>query len=431
MPRKASHTWRGKHSAMPKHHKRHRWGLRRRLTIVFAFVALAAVTLTTWLTLGAVFNAQRELFNLQFDLQGEAIPFSSDFGSDRRFGPFGRSGDSNGLNGLAGSGGRFDSNNSAYLGMYEGASAAFRQITRTAFLAALLSFLLASGVAAAVTRFLTRPLLALTDGAKRLEAGERNIQLAIPPAKDELRELTVAFNNMSTGLERQETWRQNMVADVAHDLRTPLSVLRSEIEAMQDGVINTDAQGLERLHQEVMLMAGLVDDLKTLSMAESGVLNLDKSVVNIYDLLERIADSFHRRATEVDSTVVLNNTSKQLSATLDAEQMNRVISNLIDNALLYASPSTIELSARLEEDGIVLSVRDGGKGIPEDRLIQIFERFYRGDSARSANAHKSNKRGSGLGLNIAKAISEAHAGQIRAFNHPDGGAVFEVWLPSA
>ncbi|MEJ2665760.1 MAG: HAMP domain-containing protein [Deinococcales bacterium] len=167
--------------------RRRRWGLRRRLAFAFAFVALAAVILTTVLTLGAAMRARHEL------AAGAAVP-----------------------------GGVF----------------------HEAFLAALLAFLLASAAASAVTRFLTRPLMALTAGARRLAAGERGVRLRLPSSDDELRVLTEAFNQLTEGLEREEAWRRDLVADVAHDLRTPIAVLRSELEAMlnrQYGIVQVQS----------------------------------------------------------------------------------------------------------------------------------------------------------------------------------------------
>ena len=158
--------------------RRKRWGLRRRLTFAFAFVALMAVSLTTFLTLGAVFGAQRELF-----AGGGSGP---DFfgGNVHPWGDWG--------------------------GSFAPARAAFAQITRTAFFAGLLSFFLASATAALLTRALTRPLLALTDGALRFGAGERGLQLRVPRSQDELRTLTEAFNTLVTGIEKQEAWRRNL-----------------------------------------------------------------------------------------------------------------------------------------------------------------------------------------------------------------------------
>src|SRR5690606_17047410 len=159
--------------------------------------------------------------------------------------------------------------------------------------------------AGAFTNFLTRPLHALTRGARRLEAGERGIRLAVPDGRDELGSLTEAFNALVAGLERQEAWRRDMTADIAHDLRTPLAVLRSEIEAMQDGVVPSDASALVRLHREVMLLARLIDDLRTLSVSEGGSLSLTRADVEVEPLLRRCIEAFGSRAAEVGADLVL------------------------------------------------------------------------------------------------------------------------------
>ena len=364
-----------------KHQKR--WGLRRRLTFAFAFVALAAVSLTTWLTLGAVFSAQQDLFH--------ADP--GGFAADSRF---------------------------------AAAREAFRQITRTAFLAGLLSFLLASMAAAVFTRFLTRPLLALTDGALRLATGERGLRLRVPAQRDELRTLTEAFNNLVAGLERQEAWRRDLVADIAHDLRTPLAVLRSEIEAMQDGISSLDAAGLERLHGEVLMLTRLVEDLRTLSLAEGGNLPLHLETTPVHGLLERARKAFANAASECGVTLELAPVDPGLNARLDPGRIGQVLNNLIDNALRYAAPGRVILGAGAIPDGVRLWVRDHGPGLPEEALERVFERFYRGDRSRTREGSGS---GSGLGLAIARAIAEAHGGGLEAENHPDGGAVFDVLLP--
>jgi two-component system, OmpR family, sensor histidine kinase BaeS len=381
--------------------RRRSWGLRRRLTVMFAAVALAAVALTTWMTLGAVFNAQRELF--QADSRNSTSSTSETTGP-----PWVRDKDS-----------YWNSPE------FEAGRRAFGQVTRTAFVAALIAFFLASGAAGFVTRLLTRPLLNLTDGVKRFAAGERGLQLEVPRSRDELRTLTEAFNGLVSGLERQETWRRNMVADIAHDLRTPLSVMRSEIEGMQDGVVKLDNAGLERLHNEVMMLSRLVDDLRTLSLAESGGLPLKKQTVDIHLFTQRIIDSFNIKAADVNVELRLEVTPENLKATFDPDSMMRVLSNLLENTLRYASPGVVTLSATRENSGMKFSVRDTGPGLPKEALQQVFERFYRADSSRT-----NRREGSGLGLAIAKAIVEAHGGSIEASNHPQGGAVFILYLPT-
>ncbi len=380
--------------------RRRAWGLRRRLTVMFAAVALAAVALTTWMTLGAVFNAQRDLFQADRGNRSTAVENPGP--------PWTRDKDS-----------YWNSPE------FEAGRSAFGQVTRTAFIAALIAFFLASGAAGFVTRLLTRPLLNLTDGVKRFAAGERGLQLEVPRSKDELRTLTEAFNGLVSGLEKQETWRRNMVADIAHDLRTPLSVMRSEIEGMQDGVVQLDNSGLERLHGEVMMLSRLVDDLRTLSLAESGGLPLKKQPVDVHSFAQRMIDAFKIKAADANVELRLEVTPTTLQATFDPDNMMRVLGNLLENALRYASPGVVTFSAKREASGVTFSVRDTGPGLPKETLQQVFERFYRADSSRT-----NRREGSGLGLAIAKALVEAHGGKIEATNDARGGAVFTLHLPT-
>ncbi len=360
--------------------------------MTFAFVALAAVALTAWLTLGAVLNAQRDLF--------AQTPASEPGFQDR-------SADHTTGGGPPGT-----------------ARNAFRTVARTAMLAGFLAFLLATTMAGFLTRRLTRPLVALERGARRLAAGEPGLRLALPPDHDELRSLTGAFNALVGGLERQEEWRRGMVADIAHDLRTPLAVLRSEVEAMQDRVRPLDDAGLARLHREVMLLSRLVDDLRTLSTAESGHLELTPRTVKVVDYLRTLLDSLAGRAAEAGATLDLDPIPEDLSATFDPDRIARVLGNLLENALRYATPGAITVSAEREGDHLRIAVRDHGPGLPPGDEERVLERFYRGDPSRTRH-----EAGSGLGLAIAKAIAESHGGRLDAANHPQGGAVFTVVLP--
>lgn len=386
--------WRRRHQAGQRW--RGRWGLRRRLTFAFAFVALAAVFITTWFTLGAVSSV---LFSAQ--------PNSSFFQHP-------------------GDGWWAWRDNPAWnRPEFAQARQAFGRITGVAFWAGTLAFLLAVVAAAVFTRILTRPLIALTDGAKRLEAGERGIQLRVPRSRDELRALTEAFNNLVRGLERQEAWRRGLVADIAHDLRTPLAVLRSEIEAMQDGVAQPDAAGLERLHGQVMLLSKLVDDLRTLSLAESGGLALKKERVSLAPFLRGVVEAFAARANGDGTGLELRGIPPDLEVTFDRGQMTRVLNNLLDNAMRHGA-GPIEVNAAAQPEGVKITVRDHGPGIPPEALERVFERFYKTDASRT----RKESEGSGLGLSIARAIVEAHGGRLEAANHPQGGAAFTVFLPS-
>ncbi len=425
--KRRGHPWGSHHSASGTdggHQRRHcgppwgghsrrraRWGLRRRLQASFAFVALAAVGLTTFLTVGTVLDVRGQILR-----DVVTTPPTSATGDD---GP------------------------TVNIGPDDAVREAFRRVTRTAFVAALLSFALASIAAGLMTRRLTRPLVALVDGAQRLAAGEREVRLQLPSPRDELRVLTESFNRLGEGLERQESWRRDMVADIAHDLRTPLAVLRSEIEAMQDGVRRPDEAGLARLHGEVSMLTRLVDDLRTLSQVERGAVSLVPTPTDLSALLERARDAFVVPAQAAGVTLRLEPVPAGLTVSVDPERIQQVLGNLIDNALRYAPRSEVTLWAELAPpDGVALVVADRGPGLAPSDPEQLFERFYRGDRARGRTAAHPGAttsqasgngagRGSGLGLAIARALAEAHGGHLTAHERQGGGAEFRLWLPHA
>ena len=396
-PRPAPRVWDGdwkhewaKHRRARRRRRHGPRGLRRRLTLRFVVVALAAVSITTWAAIGAVAS-------LGEDLTDPASP--------------------------------------AYLGrawddVEEGAEvlgrAATGRVARTALVAGALSFLVASFAAAALTRRLTRPLVELTDGARRFADGERGIRVRPPSADDEVRSLALSFNALAEGLERQEAWRRTLVADVAHDLRTPLAVLRSEIEAMQDGVRPRDDASLARAHAQVLMLAGLVSDLRTLSLAEGGGIDATIEPLSGPELLTSLAETFAAGARDGGSEIVVE-TPPGWTVLADRTLLTRILGNLIDNALRYA-PGRIVLEGGPTSDGQAsLAVRDHGDGLSAEARERVFERFYREDAARARDDEGS--RASGLGLAIARALTERMGGRIEATAaHP--GARFVVTLPS-
>lgn len=397
--------------------KRKGAGLRRRLTRTFALLALFAVALTSFLTVDAAFRA----FNIVApelglsSLTWKNSPYSLQYPDASTQTPQTQTTQTQTPQQRA------DAQRWQELGRTAG-----RALWRSAVTAAFFSFLLAVVLAAIVTRQITRPLSRLADAAQRLEAGERNLQLPIPPCQDEVRDLTLTFNSLTTSLARQEAWRRGLMADIAHDLRTPLSVLRSEIEAMQDGVNPADDAGLLRLHGEVLLLARLVTDLRTLSLAESGAMDFHPQMLNAAEVLDSLVSVYQRQSAEVG--VILNLTAPvPVPVYADSDRLMQVLHNLLSNALRYAAPGPVELSAYSEGQWAYLRVRDHGPGFRPDDLSRAFERFYRADAARTRDL--GGLRSSGLGLAIARALIEAQGGQIEARNHPAGGAEFTVRLP--
>jgi two-component system, OmpR family, sensor histidine kinase BaeS len=367
-------------------HKR-RWGLRRRLTVWFLIVSLASVALTTFITTFAVYQAQLEIAKKYPDVVGVIPP-------------------------------RVWWQEPTYIikdPRYLAANEAFRNVSRTALWAGFGAFLLAALAAAVVTRRLTQPLRALEDAANRLERGERNVKLVLPQQRDELRTVTESFNRLVESLERQESWRQQLVADIAHDLRNPLGVMRAELEAMQDGVRPRDDENLERLLHEVSLLSRLVGDLRTLSSAEAGALRLQKRETLVRPWLENVIESLEPKAQELGIHLSLLQ-APEARANFDPAQLERVMRNIIENALEHSFASRVTVDARLEGAQLIIVIADNGRGLPHPE--RVFERFYRGDQARV----RGDAPHSGLGLAIAKAIVEAHGGTLEARN--DGGAAF-------
>jgi two-component system, OmpR family, sensor histidine kinase BaeS len=369
---------------------KNRWGLRRRLTVWFLIVSLASVGLTTFITTFAIYNAQLQLARKfpEFVVQQRFL-----WEEPRIFITDPRS---------------------------RAANESFGNVTRTAILAGIGAFFLSGLAAALVTRRLTQPIRALEDAANRLERGERNVTLPLPKQRDELRTVTESFNRLVESLERQEVWRQQLVADIAHDLRNPLGVMRAELEAMQDGVRPRDDETLERLLHEVTLLSRLVGDLRTLSSAEAGALHLQKRETAVRPWLENVVESLSGKANGLGIHLSLLS-APDAQAHFDPVQLERVLRNIIENALEHSFAAYVTLDARLEGSQFVIVVADNGRGLPHPE--RVFERFYRGDLARV----RGDAPHSGLGLAIAKAIVEAHNGTLEARN--DGGAAFLVRIP--
>ena len=376
--------------------------LRAKLTLAFALVAVAAVGLTSLLTLLAAQGTQNRLAEMMLTHMravGSAGTANVDMG---------------GMTGLP--------TMSDILG--DSGRAEIAGLRTTALISALVAGALAIAAAAFISSRLTAPLGALADATDRLEKGERGMRIKAMGG-DELGRVTEGFNRLVAGLEHQETLRREMVADVAHELRTPLSVLRSKLEAMQDGLLEPDQAKLAVLHDETMLLGRLVEDLRTLSLAEGGGLDLRLEQTRIELLLERTRDAFTSRATDAGVHLRLESVPDNLTARLDADRITQVLHNLVENAIRHAGKGQIEIGAASEPGGVRVWVRDHGLGLSDAATEKVFERFYRADPSRSRATG-----GSGLGLAIAKAIVQAHGGRLEVSNHPQGGAVFTLHLPS-
>jgi signal transduction histidine kinase len=304
-------------------------------------------------------------------------------------------------------------------------------------LAVLLLFALTPGIA--VSTLLGGRIAGAVDSLSAGAAAMARGDLAARVRADgvaELRALAESFNSMAAQLEtaardRAETERarRDLIAAVSHDLRTPLASLRALAEALDDGVVD-DPEGVRRY---LRLMTGeterlnmLIDDLFELARLESGALRLDRSPSPVQDLiseaLERMTAQAGRKGLQLAGEVV----GDPPPVLIDGQQVTRVLLNLVQNAIRHTpADGSVTLRAQPAEDGVLVEVRDTGEGIGADDLPRVFDRFYRGDPARTREA------GAGLGLAIARGIVEAHGGRIWVESEPGRGTRFAFTLPAA
>jgi two-component system OmpR family sensor kinase/two-component system sensor histidine kinase BaeS len=298
-------------------------------------------------------------------------------------------------------------------------------------LAGLAAAVIALALGFVLFRQITAPLDALTQATQKIAAGDLRTRAKVK-GDDEISRLGRSFNAMAENLERSETARRNMLADVAHELRNPLGVIQSHLEAMLDGVFPSTPEQIASLHDETMLLTRLVDDLRQVALADAGQLSIHRSPTDLGALVARVTDAFQAQAAE--HQVVLRS---EVGATLpmvdvDAERIEQVLRNLISNALRYVPPGArVSVTVSRKANSARVEVSDTGPGIPADALPHVFERFWRGDKSRARALG-----GSGLGLAIAQQWIEAHGGRIGvksqvggAAQQKQGGTTFWFTLP--
>jgi signal transduction histidine kinase len=275
-----------------------------------------------------------------------------------------------------------------------------------------------------LARSFARPVRLLTSAARKMADGD--LEQEVPVAsKDEIGELTQAFNSMSRTVSQANQLRKQMTADIAHDLRTPLTVIAGYIESMQEGVLEPTPERLEIIRSEIERLQRMVEDLRTLSRADAGELTLLRQPIAPRALLERVAAVYAHAAGRKEIRLEVNAAEGLPEVDVDEARMVQVLSNLLDNALRYTPPGgTITLAAAPAENGVNLCVQDTGPGIASEDLPRVFERFYRADKSR-AEADGA----SGLGLAIARALVAAHGGEIRAESAPGQGTKMSILLP--
>ena len=299
-----------------------------------------------------------------------------------------------------------------------------RRLQNSLWLAALGSALAALVLGVFLARNLTRPVRELTQAIRSMAQGDLHQTVPVR-SQDELGELAAAFNHMSQEMAHANHLRRQMTADIAHDLRTPLTVLNGYLEALRDGVLPPSTERYEVMYSEVRHLTHLVEDLRTLSLADAGELSMQPQAVQPRLLLEQTAAAFQHQAAQQQVRLRMEVEEPLPEIWADPARMEQVLDNLVSNALHHTpAEGEIVLSARAAEGGVELCVRDSGAGMDAQTLPQIFERFYRADSARQNSA-------SGLGLAITKSLVELHGGRIGAESPGLGqGSTFIVWMPA-
>ncbi|HVN54621.1 MAG TPA: ATP-binding protein [Anaerolineaceae bacterium] len=275
-----------------------------------------------------------------------------------------------------------------------------------------------------LARTLTRPLQALTHAAQSITAGNLEQQVEVR-SNDEIGELATAFNHMSQEVSRSNQLRRQMTADIAHDLRTPLTTISGYIEAMQEGVLDPTPERLALIYSEIERLQKLVDDLRMLSLAEAGELPLNPQAVSPKEVLDQAAALFQHQAAQQKVSLEVDAREDLPSLQVDEARMMQIFGNLITNALRYTpSGGKVQLSAQAVNGRVELDVQDTGSGIPAEELPYIFDRFHRADKSR----HSENGE-SGLGLAIVKALVDSHGGQIWAESNPGQGTTIHLSFP--
>lgn len=297
------------------------------------------------------------------------------------------------------------------------------QLQSILLIIALISILSSVFVGIYFARTLTRPILKTIDATKNIASGHYNYSIDDHTNITEVSELIESINYLSKTLNEQDRIKKQITSDVAHELRTPLSTLLINIEAVRDGLVELDANRLKSLYDEVLRLTNIVKDLEQLNKLEVSSQKLDYQEFDIKELLAECIQSLEFKLKEKDINVLLNVNSSNISA--DRNRLYQVFYNLILNACLYSNTSSqIIINGEKKDHYITIEIKDNGIGIPEESLSYIFERFYRVDSSRNRDSG-----GSGIGLTIVKQFVEAHEGRVEVESEVNVGTTFTIILP--
>ena len=299
-------------------------------------------------------------------------------------------------------------------------------VNRSLLLSAGSAALLALVLTVVLSRRILGPIGALTSAVRAMEKGDltHRVRTDFP---DEVGDLARAFNSMAGSLAQNEQLRKNMVTDVAHELRTPLSNIRGYLEAMRDGVLAPDAKTLDSAYEEAIHLSRLVDDLQELSLAEAGQLKLDRSATDFGEVADRAVRAVAPQASTKGVSISAQIPTGLTPVDIDPGRVGQVLKNLLSNALAHTPEGgDIRVGAKRQSGWLEVEVSDTGSGVPPEHLPHVFERFYRADTSRARSTG-----GRGIGLTISRQLVEAHGGRIWAESEMGRGSTFRFTLPLA
>jgi signal transduction histidine kinase len=304
------------------------------------------------------------------------------------------------------------------------ATSLIKAINRFLILGGFLAIIGAAVATAFLSRRFLKPVRELTVAAKQLGQGDLSHRVQFKD-KGEIGDLGRTFNSMADSLERDEVLRRNLVADVAHELRTPVSHIRGQLEAIEDGLIQADEKTFSSIYEESLLLSRLIDDLQELSLAEAGKLSLYRQATDVTQLVQKTTDAVKTAATTKGIILTTELSSELPLCDIDSHRIEQVVRNLLDNALAHTPQGgAITVAANRLDKFVEINVIDTGEGIPAEDLPNVFERFYRVDKSRTRATG-----GSGLGLTIAKRLVETHGGKIDVKSEAGKGSRFFFTIP--
>jgi signal transduction histidine kinase len=298
------------------------------------------------------------------------------------------------------------------------------RVNRTLIWVGAIAILLVFLVAIWQSKSIIQPLREMAVASRLLAKGDYNQRVQVQ-RNDELGDMSKSFNLMATELAQQAALRRQLMADVAHELRTPLSVLRIDLESMEDGLMEASPENVRSLQSEVSYLSNLVDDLRMLSMADAGDLRFEKSPVELNSLVRDMVERQQFAARDRKIDLISSLLEKEIYVFGDSQRLSQVLVNLLSNAIQHTPPDNqIFITTEMSDKNAIVKVKNLGAWIPGDELERIFDRFYRLDRSRNRN-----QGGSGLGLSIARSLIEAHGGKIWAESEEGQSTTFTFKLP--